>query len=131
MADHQIFQSFKQSFTLQDIDTDVEFVNNFSGMYQNYEVDHSSAFNFHNSLNNFLPHLSMSQGGFENGPRAQPLVSTGDEDRSEKKRKAVELSTPEMSTCSYSSPQVSDSGSRKTKVSFAISNLFSIELCQL
>lgn len=117
MADHQFFQTFKHSFSLADIDPDIEIINYLSGLYQNQnqnDQDSSSAFNFHNSI---LPQQNLENlhGLFVNAENAvltptQPIISS-----KERKRKASDTQTTSANT---SSPQVSDhSGSRKTNVS--------------
>ncbi|KAI3450010.1 hypothetical protein Pfo_006675 [Paulownia fortunei] len=129
MADH-FLQNFKHSFSLADIDPSIEFMNHFSGLNPNHQE--TFGLNFHSLMgfprdNNF-PQLSEGPGNLETFPGlfihdentvvtpfTEPMI-LNDNDHKDRKRKAMDISTPESSsanTSAYSSPQGSDNGIRK------------------
>ncbi|KAH6814331.1 BR enhanced expression 1 [Perilla frutescens var. frutescens] len=102
MGDHQLFQTLKQSFSLADMDSDMEFINTYSGAI---EFPFDETLNFQNSINsNIILPQSNLHGLFVNGYHQttpiQPITSADDKQR---KRKAMDMmSSSSSTTCSHS-----------------------------
>ncbi|XWS60953.1 hypothetical protein CRYUN_Cryun07bG0083400 [Craigia yunnanensis] len=121
------FQSFKQSFSLLDIDPTMESLNQFTEL--NQSVIDNSALNYQsfvpfssdNFFNNQAPEIPGSWGdnlpGFIHHSNqssvsvAQPIVTAKTEFHESKKRKALDVS--EISSGNSSSPHVSKSGIKR------------------
>ncbi|KAL0459152.1 UNVERIFIED_CONTAM: Transcription factor BEE 3 [Sesamum latifolium] len=126
MADHYFLQDIKQSFSLADIDQNIEFMNHFPGLNPGHQD--TSDLNFHSFMG--FPHDSINfhqlpefPGNLENVPGLffhddntvippvpVPTISN-DNNHQDRKRKSMDISTPESSTANSFS---SDKGIRKT-----------------
>ncbi|KAI3461146.1 hypothetical protein Pfo_017809 [Paulownia fortunei] len=128
MADHFFpgLENLKQSFSLADSDPHIDFINHFSGINPSHQQP--SGLNIHGfmglPLDNLFPHLTESPGNSESFPGlfihedntlVPPLtehIISNDNDHVDRKRKAMEISTPGNSPAN-SSPQGSDNGIRR------------------
>ncbi|KAK4419606.1 Transcription factor BEE 3 [Sesamum alatum] len=119
MADQYFFQNIKQSFSLSDIDSNIEFMNHFPGLNPGHQD--TSDLNFHSFMGfphdniNFLQ-LPEFPGNLENFPGLfshdentgippvpVPNISN-DNNHQDRKRKSMDISTPESSSAnSFSS----------------------------
>ncbi|KAG8388964.1 hypothetical protein BUALT_Bualt02G0180000 [Buddleja alternifolia] len=131
MADN-FLQSFKNSFTLSDIDSQIEFNDQFPGLNCDQDI---SALNIHSLMGSFphdtfFPQLSDHCPGNNNlentttfpglfihedtntmaPPLADHPVISNENDRKDGKRKAMEIITPESSSANSYSAQSSDNG---------------------
>ncbi|KAL3828220.1 hypothetical protein ACJIZ3_017022 [Penstemon smallii] len=119
MANHflQPLQNIKQSFSLSDIDPNIDFTNQFSGLVPFHQENFHSFMGFPQD-NDLSENLENFNGLFihekSNSLLSDPLTTKDIiiSNYSDRKRKAMESNTPESSSA-YSSPQISDNGIRK------------------
>ncbi|KAH6765918.1 BR enhanced expression 1 [Perilla frutescens var. hirtella] len=101
MGDHQLFETLKQSFSVADMDSDMEYINTYSGVI---EFPFDETLNFQNSINsNIILPQSNLHGLFVNG-----YHQTTPTDDKQRKRKAMDMisssstTTSANTTCSHS-----------------------------